>query len=318
MTVVTPALERFAAEVGPESPVCVAGGRTQWDVGGLPDAGTREVTAPSGVVEHLPAEMIVRVRAGTPLDELDAVLAEGGQRVSLEASAGATVGGVIAVGRSGPRRLGLGPVRDAVLEVTAVNSRGELVRSGAPLVKNVTGFDLARLFTGSLGTLAMLAEVVLRCTPRPEVERWYVGEPGDPFTLFAALYRPVSVLWDGTRTWVCLAGFEVDVEDQSKRVLSCGFRPAGGPPVLPNAERRSLAPAAVKGLPSRVGAEGAWVCEVGVGVVHCDTGCAASLGPVPPPSPGIVDLHRRIKQNFDPSGRLNPGRHVLPGLKVVA
>ena len=312
----TSAMEAFAAEVGGTGPVCVAGGRTHWDVGGVPDPGTREVTAPSGVVAHVPAEMIVRVRAGTSLAELDAALAEGGQRVSLEGPGDATVGGVVAVGRSGPRRLGLGPLRDAVLEVTAVNARGEVVRSGAPLVKNVTGFDLTRLFTGSLGTLALLGEVVLRCTPRPELERWYVGEPADPFRLFSDLYRPVSVMWDGRRTWVCLAGFAVDVEGQERRVLGDVFEAVDGPPILPSASRRSLQPGELKQLPSR--APEGWVCEVGVGVVHCDPSAADALGPVPPPSPDVLELHRRIKRNFDPTGRLNPGRQVLPGLAVPA
>ena len=314
----TTPLDAFASEVGPEGAVCVAGGRTHWSVGGLPDDGTREVGAPSGVVEHLPAEMIVRVRAGTTLDTLDAALAEGGQRVALEGPAGATVGGIIAVGRSGLRRLGLGPVRDAVLEVTAVNSRGELIRSGAPLVKNVTGFDLSRLLTGSLGTLALLAEVVLRCSPRPETERWYVGQPEDPFRLFSDLYRPMSVLWDGTRTWVCLAGFEVDVTGQSSRVLGTGFVPVDGPPAVPSEARKSMPPGELKSLPSRAAGAGAWICEVGVGIVHCDESCADVMAPVRQPSAEVAGLHRRIKQNFDPRGRLNPGRRVLPGVPVTA
>ena len=78
-----------------------------------------------------------------------------------------------------------------------MSSRGELIRAGAPLVKNVTGFDLCRLLVGSLGTLAVLAEVVLRCRPRPETEQWWVGEPEDPFALEASLHQPLSVLWDG-------------------------------------------------------------------------------------------------------------------------
>ena len=313
----TTVLDKFADEIGPSGPVCAVGGRTQWDVGGLPDPGTREVSAPAGVVEHIPAEMIVRARAGTRLDELDAVLAERGQRVALEGPGEATVGGLIAVGRSGVRRLGLGPVRDAVLEVTAVSSRGELIRSGAPLVKNVTGFDLTRLFTGSLGTLALMAEVVLRCTPRPELERWYVGECDDPFRVFAQLFRPVSVLWDGRQTWVCLGGFEVDVEEQAARVLGDGFVAADAPPAVPTEARRSLAPAELRELPSRVGRAGMWVCEVGVGVVHCDESASGLLGPVPPPSAEVIGLHRRIKQNFDPTGRLNPGRQVLPVERVA-
>ena len=307
-------MERFAAEVGAEAPVCCVGGRTQWDVGGSVVAGTREVAAPAGVVAHEPAEMIVRVRAGTRLGDLATVLAEGGQRVGLEGPDEATVGGLLAVGRSGVRRLGWGPARDTVLEVTAVNGRGELIRSGAPLVKNVTGYDLCRLFTGSLGTLALIGEVVLRCLPVAEVERWYVAEGADPFELYRKLYRPLSILWDGERTWVGLSGFEVDVEAQAGDVLGSMFSAVDGPPPLPGAGRRSLRPCSVRELPAVLGDSGWWMAEVGVGVVHCDAAALERLGPVPSPAPALVELHRRIKDNFDPSGRLNPGRRVLTGV----
>src|SRR5580693_728799 len=92
------ALVEFAALVGREGPVCVAGGRTQWEVGGWPAAGTREVAAPAGVVSHQPAEMIVRVRAGTTVAALNSVLAEGGQMVPLDPldPIRTTVGGVLA------------------------------------------------------------------------------------------------------------------------------------------------------------------------------------------------------------------------------
>lgn len=255
--------------------------------------------------------MIVRVRAGTTLAELSQATAGGGQFVALEAPdpARATVGGVLSTGLSGPRRLGWGPVRDAVLEVTAVTSQGELIRAGAPLVKNVTGFDLCRILVGSVGTLALLAEVVLRCRPRAEVERWWCSEEGDPWEVFAGLYRPLSVMWDGTRTWVGLSGYRRDVEEQAGAVLRSGYRPVDGPPVPPGAERRSLAPAALRDLARRA-APGGWLAEIGVGVVHCDGAAAAAL-PAAGASPGVVELHRRIKERFDPSRRLAPGRSPL-------
>lgn len=309
----TATLDAFAAEVGTDDPVCCVGGRTHWQVGGGAVAGTREVSAPSGVVAHEPAEMIVRVRAGTTLAELQAAVQSGGQSVAVEADdpERATVGGVLAVGRSGYRRLGLGPVRDAVLEMTAVSAAGELIRSGAPLVKNVTGYDLCRLFVGSLGTLALTAEVVLRCTPRPEVESWWVGETPDVFGVFASLYRPLAVLWDGARTWVGLAGYAVDVEDQARTVLGPAFAPAEGPPPAPGPRRRSLSPAALRTLPDRAGAPGGWLAEVGVGLVHCTSDVAERLGPPSSASAGVVALHQAVKRRFDPDGRFNPGRSPL-------
>jgi glycolate oxidase FAD binding subunit len=307
---VTSALEAFAEEVGADDPVTVVGGRTQWDVGGLLVGDVRQMTAPVGVVAHEPGEMIVRVRAGTTLADLQGAVSAAGQSVWLEAAhpGAATVGGVLAVGHSGLRRLGRGPLRDAVLEVTAVDARGRLIRSGAPLVKNVTGFDLCRLLVGSLGTLAFLAEVVLRCRPAPEVEAWWVGEDADPFDVASRLFRPLSVLWDGTRTWIGLAGYRADVEDQGRTVLPPGFVAVDGPPSPPAGARRSIAPGEIRSLPSRLGA-GGWLAEIGVGVVHLES--PGLMPPAAAPDPRIVALHQALKGRFDPSNRLSPGRSVL-------
>src|SRR3954468_4244102 len=122
----------FAKEVGDSGPVTCVGGRTQWNVGGAVSADAREVHAPSGVVTFDPAEMTVRVRAGTTVAELDAALAAGGQMVPLDSvdRERATVGGVLAVGHSGLRRLRYGPVRDTLLEARFVNADGKLVKAG--------------------------------------------------------------------------------------------------------------------------------------------------------------------------------------------
>jgi len=292
------ALEVFAAEVGADGPVVPVGGRTQWDAGGLPEPGAREVRAPAGLVSHDPAEMIVRVRAGTTVAALDAALAERGQTVALPAWPGATVGGVLSVGRSGLRRLAWGPVRDTVLEARYVSAEGRLVKAGAPVVKNVTGFDLCRLLVGSLGTLGVLAEVVLRCRPLPAASRWLRGT-ADPFGVLRRLHRPSAILWDGATTWVLLEGDGADV-DAEERALGPDFVETDGPPALPSGSRQSVRPSALRGL------TGAFVAEVGVGVVH-----RADPSLPPAPDPSTVELHRRIKLLFDPRGRLNPGRSVL-------
>jgi glycolate oxidase FAD binding subunit len=280
------------------------------------------------VVAHEPAEMIVRVRAGHLVADLQTELAARGQYVAVEGPEGSTVGGVLAVGRSGVRRLGRGPVRDTVLEVTAVSSQGQLVRTGAPLVKNVTGFDLGRLFVGSLGTLAFLAEVVLRCRPRPEVEEWWVGDDVDPFDLAASLYQPLSVLWDGARTWVGLAGYRVDVDFQVGSCLGSRFAAVAGPPEVPDQWRFSLPPGALRDLgepgPMRAGADPdgfRWLAEVGVGVVHAagpiPAAVAGSLARRPGPDGGANRLNRAVKAAFDPDGRMNPGRQVVPDPNLV-
>jgi glycolate oxidase FAD binding subunit len=304
----------FAAEVGPPEagPVVAVGGRTQWDVGGTLDPGleVREVRAPVGVVAVEAADMTVRVRAGTTVAELDDALAEVGQAVALPAWPGATVGGVLAVGRSGVRRLGWGPVRDTVLEVRYVSADGPVVKAGGPTVKNVSGFDLCRLLVGSLGTLGLLAEVVLRTRPLPATERWLAGD-ADPFDLIDRLHRPTSLLWDGTTTWVLLAGHPADVEAQARLT---GLADTDGRPELPP-HRWSLRPSALRSFTGGTAGGDAgtgsataarFVAEVGVGIVHCDV-----PQPPRPTDAAVVALHERVKALFDPTGRLAPGRDPL-------
>jgi glycolate oxidase FAD binding subunit len=287
-------LSTFAGEVGAEGPVTIAGLGTRG--GAVP--GVRCVAAPSGVVEVLADEMTVRCGAGTPVDELGAVLAEVGQEVALPP--GGTVGGALAVGRSGVLRLGRGPVRDALLQARIVTAEGTLVKAGGPTVKNVSGFDLCRLLVGSLGTLAFLGEVILRTQPLPAERRWFAGA-GDPFLLRTRLYRPAAVLWDGETTWLCLEGHPADVADQA---ALAGFGEVVGPPELPTGGRWSRRPAELRDLVSRE--PRTFVAEVGVGIVHLP-----EPAPVAAVDPAVAELHARLKASFDPTGRLNPGRSPL-------
>lgn len=303
MTVASEAVTAFASNVGgvDDGPVVAVGGRSAFAVGGSVLRAAREVRAPVGIVEHQPAEMTVRVLAGTPVTALDAALAVQGQSVALPTrTAASTVGGALAVGRSGLRRLGWGPVRDAVLEVTAVRADGRVVKAGGPTVKNVTGYDLCRLLIGSLGTLALLAEVVLRTRPRPPAERWFVA-PSGPDS-WRSLYRPASVLWDGDTTWVLLDGHAGDVDAQAK---AHGLVPAdSGPSLAGLSHRWSLPPSVLGGLPGD--GRGPFLAELGVGIVH-----RAEPQPARRVAPAATAIHQRLKSSFDPTGRLAPGRRVV-------
>lgn len=287
-------LTEFAEDVGEERPVSVAGLATR----GGPVDGVHTVMAPVGIESVQPDEMTVRCGAGTPVEELDDALAAHGQSVAIPPSG--TVGGALSVGRSGLRRLGYGPVRDTLLQARYVNARGQVVKAGGPTVKNVSGFDLCRLLVGSRGTLGFIGEVILRTRPRAVFEQWFTTA-ADPFTLFPSVYRPTSVLWDGSTTWVLLEGHERDVTEQAQRHH---LEPGEPPTELPTGGRWSVRPAELPGL---IGT-GSFVAEVGVGIVHHER-----TAPSRPIDPAVATLHARLKHEFDPTGRLNPGLDLLPG-----
>jgi glycolate oxidase FAD binding subunit len=292
-------LDAFAAAVGPAGPVAVAGGRTKWDAGGAVDPAATLVEAPRGIVDFDPADMVVRVGAGTPLAELAEVLAGQGQMVTLDGPAGATVGGTLMTGISGLRRPGHGPIRNALLQADYVGAEGRLVRAGGPTVKNVSGYDLCRLLVGSLGTLGLVGEVRLRTRPLPAASAWLAG-PADPARVLHAAHRPACVLWDGERTWVLLEGHAVDVDAQRDGLGPLGLDPVDGPPALPP-HRHVVDPRSMIG-DLRV-LEDDFVAEVGVGVVHR----TSPQGPRPI-SAVVRALGVNVKRAFDPTGRLNPGR----------
>lgn len=281
-------LTAFADEIGATSPVTITGLGTR----GGPVADVRTVRPPAGIEWIQADEMTMRCGAGTPVDEVGAALAEVGQCVALPPHG--TVGGALSVGHSDIRRLGHGPVRDVLLQACYVSDRGQVVQAGGPTVKNVSGFDLCRLLVGSRGTLGFVGDVIIRSRPLPAHSQWFTAEADDPFPIFTRLYRPTSVLWNGSRLWVLLEGHPADVAAQA---AGCSLAPAGGPPELPSGSRRVVSPSAVGSI------TGQFVAEVGVGIVHHPE-------PLPESAPrelSVTKLTRRIKEEFDPNGRLNPG-----------
>lgn len=140
-----------------------------------------DLTGFGGIVDYQPEELVVTLRAGTPIAALDATLRQRGQMLPFEpADLGplygfeqqrATIGGIVGCNLSGPRRIKAGAARDHVLGVAGVSGMGEAFRAGGKVVKNVTGYDLSKLVTGSFGTLAALTEVTLKVLPLPEKTR---------------------------------------------------------------------------------------------------------------------------------------------------
>ncbi len=325
------------------------------------------------VLEHVAGDLVAVVQAGLTLDGLDRRVRAHGQQLALDQPRpGASVGGTLATARSGARRLQYGAPRDLVLGVTMVRADGVVAHAGGKVVKNVAGYDLAKLLTGSYGTLGMITEAVLRLHPTPAAARWLAvtcadgdlaAERAHRVSLSQLAPTAVEVQRDPGRRevelLVLLEGSARGVEErlpQLRAVLGDGAhevrRDADQVAALPGAADDVLVRTAVPltgvgrllaavatgearhGVPLEVrGSAGVGVLHVSAprgadvealaGVVRdlraaCAGGSAVLLhGPVPLRAAvdawgpvGGLDLMRRVKHEFDPDGRLAPGRFV--------
>ena len=137
-----------------------------------------DLLAMDQVIEHAAGDLVARVQAGTTIGQLASVLAKAGQQLALDAPADATVGGVVATGTAGPRRFRYGAPRDLLIGLTAVRADGVVAHSGGKVVKNVAGYDLGKLFSGSQGTLGLITEATFRLHPLPAAATYVTAEFG--------------------------------------------------------------------------------------------------------------------------------------------
>jgi glycolate oxidase FAD binding subunit len=259
----TSELLRFANNEG--LAVSVRGGGTKTALGNPP----RELdlilstARMNEVIEHVPADQVVRVQAGMKLQDLQDRLAGSNQMLGIDPpEAGATIGGIVAANSTGPRRYRYGTVRDLIIGIRVILADGTVAKAGGKVVKNVAGYDLSKLFTGSLGTLGVVAECNFRLHPRPEAGRTITVEPENTLAAGQAAQAimhaqlvpsAVELHWgeDLKLLTVLIEGIEPSVEAQAE-TTSYLLRGFGRLRELTDEEAESLGPLAPPGAGDEV------------------------------------------------------------------
>lgn len=339
--------ERIRAAAAERRPLRIRGGGSKDFYGGQLAGELLEMGELSGITLCEPTELVISAGAGTPVAQLERVLAGHGQMLAFEPpqfQGRATLGGAVASGLSGPRRAYCGAVRDFVLGVQIIDGRGQRLSFGGKVIKNVAGFDVSRLMAGSLGTLGVLTEVTLKTVPRPRAEctlRLEMDQPGalDSMRLWATRPLPLSATeWENGVLYVRLSGAEAAVRAARRDlggeiVEGCqkhwdSVREQQLPFFTAARElwRVSLpvdAPPLPAAGPTLIEWGGAlrWLCGPQDGSAlrslagrlggHASLYRASSKppsGPFQPLSSAMLAVHRRLKAAFDPHGIFNRGR----------
>lgn len=338
--------QRIAAAVRERAPVRLQGGATRSWYGRVARGDVLDTSAYQGIISYEPTELVVSARCGTPITELEQALAAQGQMLAFEPprfGAGSTVGGMMACAMSGPRRAYAGALRDFVLGATLLDGSAELLQFGGRVMKNVAGYDVARLLAGSMGTLGLILDVTLKVAPLPRAEATLAFELDEAAALAQLLAwgrcpLPVSAsCWVGGMLFVRLSG--------ATAAVHAAARELGGDPVKDGPAfwasvrdqrhaffagdaplwRLSLPPGAlVTKLPGAAmlewGGAQRWVrTAVDARFLHQIAGGAGGhatlfrggdreadvFAPLPRP---VAAIHERLKHAFDPAGVFNPGR----------
>jgi glycolate oxidase FAD binding subunit len=340
--------EKIQKASASRSALRIRGGGSKDFYGNAPRGEILDTQGHAGVVAYEPTELVVTARCGTPLSELESTLAEKGQFLPFEPphfGAAATLGGCIAAGLSGPRRASAGAVRDFVLGATILDGRGQQLAFGGQVMKNVAGYDVARLLAGSLGTLGVILEVSLKVMPRPQAEATLRlelpqgqaleklnGWAGRPLPISASAWRSgelrlrLSGADSAIRAAAAVIGGEMLAQEEAASYWA-GVREqtdsffAGEAPLW----RLSVpSTAAQLDLPGEQllewGGALRWLrLSADAGAVRAAAARAGghatlfraqdkAAGAFSPLAPTLARLHRELKRIFDPAGIFNPGR----------
>ncbi|MDX6743473.1 FAD-binding oxidoreductase [Actinocorallia sp. A-T 12471] len=298
------------------------------------------------VIEHAAGDLVVTVEAGLPVARLQELLAPARQQLALDSPLDSTVGGVLATASAGPRRLLYGTPRDLLIGVTVIRADGEIVKSGGKVVKNVAGYDLGKLYTGSFGTLGLIVRASFRLHPVPDQSVFVTAVEPDPLRAVLALLHsplvPSAIEVDGAgRHSTVAALFEGSAAEaraaEAVRLLGGGARVAEEPQWwgrYPEAEVLLEVRAKPSELPEVLALGGSRIRgSAGSGVWFIGTFAASApdlvarlrrrwttvVRSAPPRLHGSLDLWgpspalplmRRVKDQFDPGHRLSPGRFL--------
>ncbi|WP_269498262.1 glycolate oxidase subunit GlcE [Castellaniella sp. S9] len=352
--------DRVATARAAQRPVHIRGGGTRMFYGepAVPEGPERvclDVSGYHGIIGYEPSELVITARAGTRLADIEQTLAERGQMLAFEPprfGPEGTLGGCVASGLSGPRRMAAGPLSDFVLGTRLLDANGNVLRFGGEVMKNVAGYDVSRLLAGSLGVLGAIIEVSLKVVPRPRRETTRVLQADEAQALalcvrWRAQPLPVSATaWvadaggAGGRLYVRLSGNEsavaqagaaiggdaldapADAEfwralrDQTHPFF--GQRPLWRVAVPPPTPPLGLGPTLVEwqgglrwvaapleaGSPLRARVQSAG----GSACLYRHDGETGGQPVFHPLEAGVLQIHRRLKHEFDPSGLFNPHR----------
>ena len=333
-----------------KTPLSIVGGDTKAFYGRQVAGTPFDVSGYAGIVSYEPTELVITAKCGTTLIEIEQRLEREGQMLGFEpphCGPRSTVGGAVASGLSGPARPYRGALRDFVLGVDMINGRGQVLRFGGQVMKNVAGFDVSRLMAGSLGTLGVITQVSLRVLPSPQYEAslvWNFSKTEAHAQMLRLAREPwpiTAMAFDGTQLRVRVSGSKAAVTDAIDRLNPHSHQYDDDYwqrlrdyelPFFGNTDeslwRLSLPPAAPD-----VDVDGRWLWDWGGAQRwlssatdgdelrrHCEShgGHALCFQDRTRPStaevftqsaPALQTVFTRLKQAFDPDGIFNPGRH---------